>query len=769
MASLTPPSLSRPPSSSASRGPPPPKSQPAEGVIRVQQSVTVEEVVVPENANPNQSTLFGDASRFYQATVCATSRFAHDLFSATTLREDPGDDESTPARNKRWIVTAVLLALVNLICTMVDTMLPVMLPEIMYDLDIQGFQWVLAGVATGAAATTLAAGQLYGVFPFKQVYALFAVLFLIGTISPALASNMLFIFYARLVQGIGMAGLKMGAMIFLDHEGSFTDKSRRDFFVLVSGAIGLILGPFLGSLFAARHRFWDWAFYTTFMLLALVFVPLVYILPNRLHVPLAVSTWSPQGTLAWRVLSLKMDTLGSVLSFTGLMTLFISINLAGTYASWYDSYTYVPISVGGAVLVSLVIQQTMFANNEPWARLFPCGYCRHIKSMALFMLTCFICGILQTTLPYTALYQLLSGAKGSAVDTAVYLFFNFSAPHLIPTLLVPVYVGSGLVTSYPLVPSYSIWSLGTGIFLMAGTAILFLNTPTFFPEPSGMPRILQQFSLASIGWWSAMTLSLAHQIIDVLQPANSSMGPERASYRHPYHNRSFIQFAAYLGAAIALTGTGNLFMTLGPRWELQAIRKDLAEFPNLYSSDTRPDHEDARVALLGYTFIRNGTTPTLFEATIDTIKETFGWSSLVGLSMATLAFITSVILVVYKIWTGDLDWRNRVVGNVPREWRVEEPASSSGQQANETVYGEDGNGPAIELVERTGTATPAGTPTGTGTATATATPTRTRTGTGTRDRDNYCGDTHGGNAPVNDGNTHGITWAATTKTGRRAA
>lgn len=684
-----------------------------------------------ENADTNPSNLFGDASRFYQATISATSRFAHDLFSATTLRDDSVDDTPSPARNKRWIATALLLALVNLICTMIDTMLPVMLPVIMYDLSIQGFQWVLAGLSIGAAATTLTAGQFYGAYPFKQVYALFAVLLLIGTISPALASNMMFMFYARILQGIGMAGLKLGAMIFLDHEGTFTDKSRRDFFILLSGALGLILGPFLGSLFAARDRVWNWAFYGTFMALSLVLVPLVYILPNRLTVPLAVSTWSPEGILTWRLFSLGVDGVGCALSFTGFLTFFISLNLAGTWTPWSNGYMYIPVSVGAILLGLLVIQQTLVANVDPWARLFPCEYCRHIKSMALFMLTGFVCAILQTTLPYTALYQLFCGAKGSALDTAVYLFFSLSGPHLVPTLLVPVYVGSGLVTSYPLVPSYSIWSLGTGLFLMVGTALLFINTPTFFPGHPGMPRILQQFSLACIGWWSAMTMPLAHQIIDVLQPTSTSLGPGQASYRHPYHNRSFVQFASYLGTAIALSATGSIFMTLGPRWTLDEMKQNLANLPNIYHDDTNPDHEDALVALLGYTFIRNGTSATLFDSTIDAIRDTFGWSSLVSLTMATLVFIISVALVVHKIWTGDLDWRNRVVGNVPREWRVEAPSR------DHNAMHENGPGPAVELHERTG------------------------------DED-HRRDTHGGSTLVDEADTHDIIWEATNETGRRS-
>ena len=653
-----------------------PNSQPSTGVIRVERTVTVEELPHQDNTS-NTPVVFGDASQFYQATISATSQFARNLFSATTLHNSNPDVSATPARNKRWIAIALLLALINLVCTIADTMLSVMLPAIMIDLDIEGFQWALAGPSIGAAATVLTAGQLYGLYPFKQIYAIFSLLALIGIVSPAFARNMIFIFYARILLGIGIAGQQLGAMIFLDHDGTFTDKARRDFFISVSSGIGLMLGPFFGAAFAHRDKFWKWSFYSTFALLSLLIAALVYALPNQLLLPTPGTDWSYPDT--WRSRFARFDHLGCVLSFVGILKLLITFNLAGTWVSWSNNYIYVPFAIGGFTILMLIIQQAFNLCTHPSLRVFPTDYLRHLKTTILFGLTFLVSGILNTTLPYAILYQMLTRPGPAAVATALYLWVSLTGPYFIPTLLVPVYIGSGLVTSYPILPSYTIWSMVTSTFLIAGTALLFVNAPDFFPGQEGIPILARQFSLACIGWWSAVTLPLVHQIMDLLQPRS----PPDQNSRHPYHNRCFILLASYLGSAIALTSTGSIFMHLGPRWTLQLLQDQLKD-PFIQDAVLNPTKEDSLISLLGYTFIRSGTSAESFIAILSVIRNTFSWSFVVVLGFAILTFILSVAMLMHKIWKGYFDWDSNVAAGVPEEWRVNHVPSQHAESGTST-------------------------------------------------------------------------------------
>lgn len=664
-----------------------PNSQTSTGVIRVDQTVTVEEL--PQQDNPsNNPAVFGDASQFYQATISATSQFARNLFSTTTLHNSNPDVSATPARNKRWIAIALLLALINLVSTVVDTMLSVMLPAIMIDLDIEGFQWALAGPSIGAAATVLTAGQLYGLYPFKRTYAIFSLLTLIGIVSPGFAPNMIFIFYARILLGIGIAGQQLGAMIFLDHDGTFTDKARRDFFFSVSSGIGLVIGPFFGGAFAQRDKFWKWSFYSTFALMALLLATLVYALPNQLHLPTPGTDSSHPDN--WRSRFARLDLLGCVLSFVGILKLLITSNLAGTWVSWSNNYIYVPFAIGGFTILMLIIQQAYNLCTQPSLRVFPVEYLRHFKTTILFGLTFLVSGILNTTIPYAVLYQMLTRPGPSAVQTALYLMFSLTAPHFVPTLLVPVYIGSGLVTSYPILPSYTIWSMVTSTFLIVGAALLFVNSPDFFPGQEGIPLLARRFSLACIGWWSAVTLPLAHQIIDLLQSRSS----QNRSLQHPYHNRCFILLASYLGSAIALTSTGSIFMHLGPRWTLQLLQDQLKD-PFIHNAVLNPTKEDALISLLGYAFIRSGTSSESFVANLGAIRNAFSWSFVVILGFAVLAFILSVVMLMHKIWKGYFDWGSGVAAGVPEEWRVNQAPSQ--QEGLET---ETSRVHTMELVER---------------------------------------------------------------------
>lgn len=473
-----------------------PTSQTSNGIIRVDNSVTVE-VVPRQTTSPNNSPVFGDASQFYQATVSATSQFARNLFSTTTLHDSNLDVSATLPRNKRWIGISMLLASINLVCTIANTMISPMLPAMMIGLDVEGFQWALAGPSIGAAATVLIAGQLYGLYAFTPVYAFFSVLSLLGMISPGFAPNMIFLFYARIVLGIGIAGQQLGAMIFLDHDGTFTDKVRRDFFISVSSGLGMILGPFFGGAFARRDNFWKWAFYSSFAVTAILFSGLVYALPNQLRLPTSDANRPLQST--WRSLFAQIDLVGSFLSFAGILTLLITFNLAGTWTPWSDEHICIALALGGFVIFAFIIQQVFSLCTHSSLRVFPMDYFRHLKVTILFGLIFLVSGILDTTLPYGILYQMLTRAGPSAIGTALYFFLNLSGPHFIPTLLVPVYIGSGLVTSYPVLPSYTLWSMVASSFLIVGTVLLFVDGTTFISSQSGIPILARQFSLACIG------------------------------------------------------------------------------------------------------------------------------------------------------------------------------------------------------------------------------------------------------------------------------
>ncbi|KIW96615.1 uncharacterized protein Z519_02006 [Cladophialophora bantiana CBS 173.52] len=635
---------------------------PPEGVIRVDTSFTVEEVFVePEPTNVSTNAIFGDSSGYYQATVwSAASQFARNLFEPEMNVGRGGNINIDNTTTSKWVATALLLAFVNLITMVTESMMPVMIPAMIYDLNVQGFQWLIAGPAIGAAATALIAGHLYVVVPFKMIYTVFALIVLTAIISPGFAPNMAFLFFTRILLGVGLAGQHFGTLVFLEHKSSFADKVRRDFFLSVSSTLGLIIGPIFGSIFAHRDKNWSWGFYTAFVLLTLVLAFLFHLLPTEVELA-ANAPWACGPVFNWNHRLNCTDTLGGLLSFFGIITLLITFNFTGTLNPWTNGHLYVPLIVGIILVVLLILQQAYKIFNSPSTRLFPVEYLRHFKTMALFVLIFLTAAIFQTAIPYTALYQMFTRPQPSAVTTAFYLLFTTTGPYLIPVLLIPVYIGGGLITRYPAVPSYSFWSVISSVFLLAGTVLLYINMPSVFPASDGLPTVAKEFSLACIGFWSTITLSMAHQLMDLLQ-SPFVRGAQDARQKHPLHNRAFVLFAMYLGAAVSLTITGNIFMHVGPRAQFALLEQ-------ANDSAYPATADNALVLLLGYTFVDSKVTPALFAASITALDNAFAWSFVALVGFAVAACLVSGCLLVTKVAKGELGMRTRP-GQIPEDWHA---------------------------------------------------------------------------------------------------
>ncbi|KAI1614574.1 hypothetical protein EDD37DRAFT_112033 [Exophiala viscosa] len=629
--------------------------------IVVEQTLTVEDL--PHNQHPPQqgegdteNVVFGDQSPRYQATiVSATSQLTRTLFDTTTLNDFNLNETAseTRDRSKTWAGIALVVSCLNLFSMCVDSMMCVMIPTIMYDFDVLGVEWLLAAPAIGAAATILAAGQLYAILPFKAVYMFFIGILLAGTVSAGVAPNVAVLFGIRLLVGVGIGGQHFGAVVFLERDSTFEDKVRRDFYITASSILGLVIGPMVGALFAYRDRGWAWAFYTMFMLICITTLILAFVLPRKLDI-VTTAPWTYGNALTWNDRFARFDFVGSIFSFLGIVLLFVSFNLAGTLVPWSNSYLYGLVGIGGGLIILLVLQQFFRFYTAPNTRLVPTYYFRTFKTAMLFLVVFLTSGIFHAALQYTALYQLLTRGYPLALDTACYLFFYLTGPFIVPIPIVQLFIGGGLITRYRAWPSYSVWTFVTSGFLLIGTTILFIDMPTLQPTTAGLPTIARQFALACIGWWSAILLPVAHKIMDIYRPIDTQ--------EQPLHNRSFILLAMWLGPAVTLTTTGSIFMQLGTQKMLSLLQT----FQGL--GDYSPTAENARVLMLGYTFFRDDTPPDLFYQSIAVLENAFGWSFLPELACALLITTLATCMIMRKWALGDMTFRLKENGGVPRQW-----------------------------------------------------------------------------------------------------
>ncbi|KAK4936237.1 hypothetical protein LTR10_022824 [Elasticomyces elasticus] len=635
--------------------------------IVIEQTVTVE--ALPQDQHPPQqgegdagNVVFGDRSPRYQATiVSATAQLTRTLFDTTTLNDYNLNETAseTRERSKTWVAVAWIVSCLNFLAMCVDSMMCVMIPVIMYDFDVLGVEWLLAGSAIGAAATILTAGQLYAILPFKAVYMFFTGILLAGTISSTVVKNVASLFFIRFLTGVGIGGQQFGAVVFLERDGTFKDKVRRDFYVAVSSIMGLVIGPIVGALFARRDRDWAWGFYTLFMLLCINSIILAIVLPRRLDI-VTTAPWTYGSALTWNDRFARFDFVGCIFSFFGISLLFISLNLAGTFVGWSSGYLHLLLGISGGFIILLVLQQFFQFFASPNTRLVPTHYLRMFKTAMLFLVVFLTSGIFQAALPYTAMYQLLTRGYPSTLATAFYLFYFLTGPFIVPIIIVQMFIGGGLITRYRAWPSYSVWSFVSSGFLIIGTALLYLNMPTMLPFTGGLPTIVRQFALACIGWWSAVLLPIAHQIMDIYRPIDAQ--------EQPLHNRSFILLAMWLGPAVTLTSTGSIFMQLGTQRILSLLQTTQG------LGDYLPTEENARVLMMGYTFLRDDTPPDLIYQSIGALENALGWGFLPELIFATLITITATCMIMRKWALGDMTFRTKENGGIPREWLPQDRA-----------------------------------------------------------------------------------------------
>ncbi|KIW17417.1 hypothetical protein PV08_04611 [Exophiala spinifera] len=659
--------------------------------IMTETTLTVEELPPEQSPRVSDMALWGDSTPFYQVTVTAASNLARNLVRTSPVfgpvrsttdgntnnnntngnsnaeTNDAGENPATQAaaESRRWISTGILVATMNMIAIGINSMIGVMMPSILYNLDVLGFEWVFSASAIGAATCILFAGQLYTVAPFKAVYIVFTTLVLFGTVSVGFNTNMAYMYWTRLVFGAGIGGQQLGALLFLERGNTFMDKIRRDFYLTLSTSFGMILGPVFGALFVHNRSLYNWAFYTAFILGTMLFVGLAYLLPNKITI-VGSAHWAYTHEMAGDRMYRRVDQPGCIFSSTSIFVLFMAFNFAGTVFPWTDGNLIALFGLGFGFLLLLIVQQYFKILSSSVTQAFPTHYLRSFKKTGLFLAVFLTAGIFQTVMPYTAFYQLVTQPEPSTIPTAFYLIFSLTAPFVIPAIIVHVHIGGGMVARYPVWPSYSVWTLISSVFILAGSVILFIDTPRIFP--SGLPpTVARQFALACVGFWSSVVLPIANQVMDIYQPL--------AGQHHPFHNRVFVLFGFWLGAAVALTASGSIFMQHGTAALLALLRSPRSEYR------FRAGYEDAQVLMLGYSFVRSGTE-SIFAQSIAELENTFALAFGPVLVFAALLFLLAVAMVVKKKCDGGL-------GAVPKEWTVQ-PDGTPGTELEERGVGGGG-------------------------------------------------------------------------------
>ncbi|WP_327671096.1 MULTISPECIES: MFS transporter [unclassified Streptomyces] len=233
-----------------------------------------------------------------------------------------------------FTLLVVLLGMLTLPMAMSGT--TVALPRIGADLDATGaaLQWVVVGYFLAASSFMLVAGSLGDLHGRRRILTAGAALYTAGTLASALAQSILLLDAARILSGIGAAGVMASGSSLL--AATFTGPARTRVFASLgtTAGLGLAFGPtFSGWLVDAVG--WRATF------LSYVAVGAVIVVGTRL-MPESRADTSP-----------RVDKAGAATFIAGLALALYAIT-QGSKSGWTAAPTLVPAALSLALLLTFV-------------------------------------------------------------------------------------------------------------------------------------------------------------------------------------------------------------------------------------------------------------------------------------------------------------------------------------------------------------------------------------------------------------------------------
>ncbi|KAK3938616.1 MFS transporter [Diplogelasinospora grovesii] len=365
-------------------------------------------------------------------------------------RNGVDNTEPTPKKSLSFKLAFIGLAATLFVFQMDATCLGIALPAIAGELkgsSLESFWASLAYTLCGLVMQPVWA-SISNAFGRKPPLYVSMALFFIGSIVFAVARNMNTIIAGRVLQGLGGGGIDVLAEVILADMTTLEERSKYLGLMAIPSAVGNIMGPTVGALFAT-YATWRWIGWINLPLLG-IGTPLVFFFLKLRPIPF-------DATLA-RNLN-RLDWIGMALVVIGITIFVVPLSWAGSLFPWASWQTLLPMLLGVAVLVVFVWYEAKPAAPIIPHRLF------HSKTGNVTLVGGFIHGmVLVSLLQYLPLlYQAVE------LETAI-----LSAVSLLPTVIISVVVAAVSMMMVPLFGGY-VWLLRLSwVILTLGSGLLAL-------------------------------------------------------------------------------------------------------------------------------------------------------------------------------------------------------------------------------------------------------------------------------------------------------
>ncbi|EFE41035.1 hypothetical protein TRV_04233 [Trichophyton verrucosum HKI 0517] len=360
------------------------------------------------------------------------------------------DVETSPKKSLAFKLAFVGLASSLFVFQLDATALGIALPTIAADLGGQSLEsfWAnLSYTLCGIAMQPIWA-SISNAFGRKPPLYVCMTLFFVGSVVFAVAKNMNTIIIGRVLQGFGGGGIDVLVEVVIADMTTLQERSKYIGLMGIVLAIGNIMGPSVGALFAT-YASWRWIGWVNLPLLG-IGMPLIYFFLKLRPVPLDKSLAKNLARLDW---------IGMTLVIVGITILVLPISWAGSLFPWSSWQTLVPMLLGFLVLAIFGFYEAKPAAPIMPHRLF------HSKTANMTLAGGFIHGAtLVSLLQYLPLiYQAVQ------LETPI-----LSAVSLLPTVVTSVLLAATSMMMVPFFGGY-VWLLRLSwIILTLGTGLLAL-------------------------------------------------------------------------------------------------------------------------------------------------------------------------------------------------------------------------------------------------------------------------------------------------------
>ncbi|KAF2156014.1 MFS general substrate transporter [Myriangium duriaei CBS 260.36] len=327
----------------------------------------------------------------------------------------------------------------------------VIIPVLVKELNIPqaAVTWPASAFSLVVSTTLLPLGRLGDMYGGYPLYVGGCVWYAVWSLVAGFAQNQLMLDFCRALQGLGPAAFLPAAVLLLGS--TYRPGPRKNIVFSTMGAMAP-LGFFAGIFFAGvagQYTTWRWYFFIGTILVAMVAVVGFFCVPSDIA--------------ERRAMGVKMDWLGSVTTFSGLILLVFAITAASHAPNgWKTPYILVTLILGVIILAITVYIEGWVAEMP----ILPADVFRvpHMKPLVIGLLFSF--GSLGIYLLYATLY--MTDVMGGTPMQLVAWYVPFG-PGAVAVAIISGYVLHIVPGTFVLIFAGVTWLIAPLLFALAPT------------------------------------------------------------------------------------------------------------------------------------------------------------------------------------------------------------------------------------------------------------------------------------------------------------